>query len=699
MKARMTRAWRLACSCGQTICALATAVMLAAGCGEHNIQQSSSPASLPSPPPVALPVGLAALTDLTSLAELRPPGYRVEQVSSYDRTGGNADLGIGPDTLDLIKILEPAAVELDNSYLYRDGDRYVIFDGRGPGVVYRIWMTGVDGLFHGALGGDIAFELDDEATPRLTVSRQELFSGTHPPFVAPLAGDLAASSGGFYSVVPIPFAQRLRISTSTVPNWVHVTAARLPLDAPIASFDPAVDTTGASAQLAAAGVDPKGIVPTIHAAVALNVPAAGTQVAWAQHAAGTVVQLELYAPPGVAIPIGLRLQAYWDEAAVPQVDVPLDDFFGAALGLGARSLAFGQDGDRYYCYFAMPFQRSARIELRNDGDTDFTGWQLQIGAVDRQIAAHPGYFHATANAAEAATNGQDYMLLDTQGTGHVVGVVLTAGCAARGQCQLPPAHGDGAHLEGDEHIAVDGSRYPQIHGTGVEDFFNGGFYFIRGPFTLPTHGDPVQVPSTSPRRPGLNLRAAYRLFLGDAIPYHERIRLGIEHGPTNDVPAEMSSVVFYYAVPDPSLVDADRIAIGSAESEAAHQFEVEGRVDRTLQSAFRGEQSSQIIEAAGVEATRTGFRMAIPADNRGIRLRRLADIGAGRQAADISVDGQPVGKWYSADINPVLRWAELDFDVPDRFTRGRSSIDVDIDARQSPTPWTAYGYAAFSFHD
>lgn len=678
----------------RTRVALATVLLIAAGCGEPELQQSG-----PQSPPNPLPVGLAALTDLTSLAELRPPGYRVEQVSSYDRTGGNADLGIGPDTLDLFKILEPAAVELDNSYLYQEGDRYVIFDSRGPGVVYRIWMTGVDGLFHGALGGDIAFELDDEPIPRLTVTRQELFSGNHPPFVAPLAGDLAASSGGFYSVVPIPFARRLRISTSTVPNWVHVTAARLPLDAMIASFDPAVDTTEAAAQLEAAGADPKGIVPTIHAAVDLNVPAAGTQVAWEQHAAGTVVQLELHAPPGVEIPTELRLQAYWDDPAAPQVDVPLDDFFGAALGLGAKSLAFGQDGDRYYCYFPMPFQRSARLQLRNDSNTDFSGWQLQIGAVDRQIATHPAYFHASANAKDAATNGQDYVLLDTEGTGHVVGVVLTAGCAGHGLCQLPPAHGDGAHLEGDEHIAVDGSRYPQIHGTGVEDFFNGGFYFIHGAFTLPTHGNPVQVPATSPRRPGLNLRTAYRLFLGDAIPFHEHIRLGIEHGPTNDVPAEMSSVVFYYAVPDRSLVDADLIMIGSAASESAHRFEAEGRVDRTLQSAFRGEQSSQIIEATGVEATRTRFRMAIPAENHGIRLRRLADIGAGRQAADISVDGQPVGHWYSADINPVLRWAELDFDVPEGFTRGRSSIDVEIDARQSPTPWTAYSYAVFSFRD
>ena len=676
---------------GLAVIALA---MAAAGCGEHNEQRA--PVQSPASPP---PLGLAALTDLTALAALRPPGYRVEQVSSYDRSGGNNDLGIGADTLGLFKILDPSAVELDNSYLYQEGDRYVIFDSRGPGVVYRIWFTGVDGVFSGALGGDIGFELDDEPTPRLTLSRKALFSGTTPPFVAPLAGNLAVSSGGFYSLVPIPFAHRLRIFTTVVPNWVHVTAARLPLDVAISSFDPAVDTTATAARLAAAGQDPKGIMPTVRAATTLNVAVAGSQVVWEQHAGGTIVQLELHAPAGAAIPIGLRLRAYWDDVAAPQVDVPLDDFFGAGLGAGAKSLAFGQEGDLYYCYFPMPFERHARLELHNGGETDFTGWQLDVGAVDYQIVARPGWFHATANLAHSEADGHDYVLLDTEGTGQVVGVVLTAGCAALGQCRLGGSFSDGAHLEGDEHIASDDSRYPQVHGTGMEDFFSGGFYFIRGAFTLPTHGNPVQVPMTSPRRPGINLRTAYRLFLGDAIPFYRHLRLGIEHGPVNDVPAEMSSVVFYYAVDEQTLESSDSITIGAAASESAHRFVAEGRTDRTLHSAFRGEQSSQMVSASGIDATRTSFRMAIPMNNHGVRLRRLADIGAGRQAAEVSVNGQPVGTWYSADVNPILRWADLDFDIPEAITGGHASLDVDIDTRQSPTPWTAYGYEVLSYID
>lgn len=666
--------------------------LAAQGCGEHDA--ASSPAD-----PVSPPVGLAALTDLASLTELRPPGYRAEQTSSYDRSGGNADLGVGPDTVDLLQLLGVPGVELDHSYLYRDGDRYVIFDSFGPGVVYRIWMTGLDALFRGGFGGDIAFELDNEATPRLALSREDLFSGTSAPFLSPLAGNANVSSGGFYSMVPIPFAQRLRITTSNAPNWVHISAARLPIDMAIDSFDPSANTIEAASTLANAGEDPKGIQPTHQDTVAIEL-AAGMETMWEAAGPGTILRLELYAPTGSEIPVGLRLQGFWDDSPAAQLDTPLDDFFGAALGPGARSLAFGQDGDRYYCYFAMPFHRRARLVLRNDGDDAVTGWRLEVARVNHLTATRPLYFHASARSARLAAGASDYVILDVAGTGHVVGVVLTAGCAESGRCQLAQLPGlDGSHLEGDERIAVDGSRYPQIHGTGLEDFFNGGFYFIRGPFTLPTHGNPAQVPTTSARRPGLNLRSTYRLLVGDAIPFYQHIRLAIEHGPTNDAPADMSSVAFYYARPEPALLESDMVTIGSAESEAAHRLEADHRIDRTLRAAFRGDESDQLFERSGMESTRTRLRVRLNAANRGIRLRRLADIGAGAQAAVVSVDGRAVGTWHSADINSILRWAELDFDIPATFTGGREAVDIEIDARASPTPWTAYGYSVLSYRD
>src|SRR6185369_14243267 len=282
------------------------------------------------------------------------------------------------------------------------------------------------------------------------------------------------------------------------------------------------------------------------------------------------------------------------------------------------------------------------------------------------------------------------VLLERTGAGHVVGVVMTAGCGAVGQCQLANLPGlDGAHLEGDERITVDGSRWPQWHGTGLEDFFGGGFYFVAGAFTLPTHGNPAQVPTTSPRRPGLNLRSAYRVFLGDAIPYESGIRLAIEHGPVNDVPADFSSLVFHYARPAPVLVETDRLAIGDAASEAAHGLAVEARADVSLTSAFRGDASDVLVAATGMTARVTRCRLGADAANRGVRLRRMADLAAGRQVARVLVNGAFAGVWQTSEVNPFLRWAELEFELPAALTQGQGVLDVEIDARDSPAPWTA----------
>jgi len=663
---------------------------LATGCSD---------APTPSDATGGVPVGLHAVTDLVTIAELRPPGFAAAQISSYDRTGGNGDLGLGPESANLLGAFGIPPQELDNSYLYRDGERYVIFDEVGPGVVTRIWMTGLDGLFLDSLRGDVAFEVDDEPTPRFVASRDDFFRGTTPPLLAPLAGDTRASSGGYYAMLPVTFARRLRITTSLAPHWLHVGYTRLPVDARVASFDPAQDTSATAAALAAAGNDPKDLVPDVEHEQVLDVAPGASAVIWQHDGPGTMLSFELLAPGGADadLPTGLVLDAWWDDAADPQVSAPLDDLFGAALGPGARSLAFGRDDGRYYLYFPMPFFSRARIELRNDGAAAFSGWTLRVRALTRTLGTNPGYFHATARSARLAPDGRDYVLLDRGGSGHVVGVVMTAGCAERGRCMLPGvANVDGAHLEGDERVQIDGSRWPQIHGTGLEDFFGGGFYFVRGTFVQPTHGNPAHAADGSPRRPGINLRSVYRLLLADAIPFRNGIRFAIEHGPGNDLPAELSSVVFHYAIDAPTLAESDALLLGDATSELEHELVAEERVARTVTSALRGDASDAPFTLSGFEARVTRFRVAVLPDNRGVRLRRLADIGAGRQSALVRVDGDVVGTWVSADVNPVLRWAVLDYELPASVTAGKTSLAVELDASASPTPWTAYGYQVWS---
>ncbi|MBK7972302.1 MAG: DUF2961 domain-containing protein [Deltaproteobacteria bacterium] len=42
--------------------------------------------------------------------------------------------------------------------------------------------------------------------------------------------------------------------------------------------------------------------------------------------------------------------------------------------------------------------------------------------------------------------------------------------------------------EGDERFHLDGAATPALHGTGTEDYFNGGWYFLFGRFSAPLHG-------------------------------------------------------------------------------------------------------------------------------------------------------------------------------------------------------------------
>src|SRR5262249_14707401 len=136
----------------------------------------------------AAPAGAEALVDLWRLPTPRPRGTLVAQVSSYDRTGANFDQGVGPDTVPYLVALGNPPLSVDNSYLYQEGDRYVVFDETGPGVVWRIWMTGLDAFFGGgSLGGDIAIEVDGETVPRVQLSRAAFFAGATPPFLVPLA--------------------------------------------------------------------------------------------------------------------------------------------------------------------------------------------------------------------------------------------------------------------------------------------------------------------------------------------------------------------------------------------------------------------------------------------------------------------------------------------------------------------------------
>jgi hypothetical protein len=229
------------------------------------------------------------------------------------------------------------------------------------------------------------------------------------------------------------------------------------------------------------------------------------------------------------------LRIYWDDETNPSVFVPLGVFF--AMGrfgfYGTRSLAVGIDAsDNLYVYFPMPFEKRAVVQLvsKRAVRTDNIVYEIKHKAFADSFQ-NAGYLRTQFGfQSRNAGDGKDVVLLDTDGSGHLVGVVLSM------QGRM-----DFNFLEGDEKIFVDGNPTLAIHGTGAEDFFNGGWYFENGTFTLPLHGNTFQATQN-----GYGKTAAYRLFLQDAIPFKTHLKVSIEHGGTNDADEDVWSLAFYY---------------------------------------------------------------------------------------------------------------------------------------------------------
>src|SRR5688572_28205764 len=119
------------------------------------------------------------LLDLADISRL--PLYRsgdIEQLSSYDRTGGNDDGFSGK-----------------YSAIRKEPEGLVIADLKGPGVVNRIWTPTPE-------ADTVKFYFDGEKTPRINIPFINIFTGKHYPFVAPLSGN---QLGGFYCYLPIPY--------------------------------------------------------------------------------------------------------------------------------------------------------------------------------------------------------------------------------------------------------------------------------------------------------------------------------------------------------------------------------------------------------------------------------------------------------------------------------------------------------------
>jgi hypothetical protein len=240
----------------------------------------------------------------------------------------------------------------------------------------------------------------------------------------------------------------------------------------------------------------------------------------------------------------LVLRMYWDGESEPSVEAPIGDFFGLGNGeyflYESLPLAVGS-AQALNCFFPMPFQKSAKITVTNEG-TQKVGsfyYNIDLRVYSQPLLPESFYFHAQYRQCTPCQGGKEtinldgkdnYVFMEATGRGQFVGVT-----------QSIFQNHDGWWGEGDDMIFVDGEKLPSINGTGSEDYYLGAWGFDAGAFNYLLFGCPV--------RGGYNAGArwsVYRFHLDSPIPFTQSIRATIEHGHANDRSDNFFSVAYWY---------------------------------------------------------------------------------------------------------------------------------------------------------
>ncbi len=393
---------------------------------------------------------------------------------------------------------------------------------------------------------------------------------------------------------------------------------------------------------------------------------------------------------------GLTIQVKADGQVL--VDSPFGSFFGSALGLyDVRALFYQMDQDgTFTSWWPMPFKDKISVSLINTSEQTLEGgtFLLEIEE-DESIKTllenefpGMGYFHAEYRQSDTKL-GRDWIALDTEAYGKFVGINHTMD-------SLQDYGNTRGYLEGDERFYLDGLRSPIWHGTGTEDFYEGGWYFNQGTFSNPMNGAPA-TEAAGMYGTRVQSDSNYRLLIGDAIDFHKSLSAGFEPGPQQDHPAHYQATAFYYGHKNvSSLEESDLLDVTNSESAKSHQLQVNGEEKKML-STFEGRNDKIGVNRSHVETTEPiSFTMKINPDNFGVRLSRVADQNKSYQEVEVYIDDVHVGNWLQVLGNQTHRWLEDSFDISPEFTMKKNQLNIKLVPVEDSSPWSQSEYKAYS---
>ncbi|MCW5980389.1 MAG: DUF2961 domain-containing protein [Bryobacteraceae bacterium] len=254
----------------------------------------------------------------------------------------------------------------------------------------------------------------------------------------------------------------------------------------------------------------------------------------------------------------LVLRAYWDGASQPSVETPVGDFFGLNL---AEYVIYESEylgcspGKSLNCYFAMPYRKSARMTVTNEGKTPVGAYYSNIDYLKPpSLPEEALYFHAqyrqmapcppTSN--DWQTNGDankllnpdgklNYVYAETRGRGQLLGVTL--GVLQNQEFWMG---------EGDDMIFIDDESKPLIIGTGSEDYFLGSWNFggRDGARAFAHRQYGAQFIALPERTGGRYL--CYRFHGDNPVTFERYMKHTMEHGHANHRADNFYSCCYWY---------------------------------------------------------------------------------------------------------------------------------------------------------
>lgn len=470
-------------------------------------------------------------------------GQACKQFSSYDRasrydeaTGQYVNWDANGDSGQYVRT-DPATGE------------GVMAEMEGPGCIWRIWSANPQGR--------IRFYLDGAEKPQLEYEFAALFTGKITGFPKPLVWqrrtDLGGDNPASNCYVPIPYAKSCKVTADTpVRQYYHIGYTTFPKDWRIKTFGlehtPAEEAAiqRVCKALAECGTDPQPAqdVLTIEKNTTL-VPGQSIPVADLK-GPGTVRQFLAKLTPSTGSGQAsderwarrkVLLQIFFDGDTTPAVDAPIGDFFGDAWDeTPYKSLPLGITEDLNYCYWRMPFAKSARVMVTNQGRKP-AQLRTRIAYQQGKPPAGAARFHAKWRR-DPVSKDFDYPFLECTGRGRFVGAALFIDNIAGGWWG-----------EGDEKVWVDGEKFPSTFGTGSEDYF-GDAWGIRH-FANAFHGCPTRGEFNDSRR-----QSCYRWHIADNIPFEKSFRMTIENYAAiqkHPIPNDYSSMTYWYQAPGPDF--------------------------------------------------------------------------------------------------------------------------------------------------